>query len=280
MGNSLVYVGVWEYGKKYKKNNIVVDPTDKILYACDKEVSSYENPSNDHGTWTIFFSHEWIDSSNPVSNTKSSFEMSFFYGIFTTSDCCCRYDHDKRLSIYDASVCPHQHQQFGQEVARFAKVHIHKLTSLNIPINLVGKQIGDCFEYNPEIASVNIKNSGMYRFTYNVCYHGSIYDFKCIVAKSDGTDNIDAFTNSHNKSTNRHIYDKTSDKYYENVSSKEHLEDITQYINHTFIAYINVNSSNKINLLLNFTKRNIGKIIFLHPVETWINIEKISDGIL
>lgn len=263
------YIGKWIYGNNYVKNNIVVDQIDSSLYICCQSNKSHLQPSLDNVNWSKFI------PVNPINAHE------YFYGLFTNSTCCCYYDNNLRLTLYDKSNCPNSHNNINEsKINLYIQQIISINEQINIPINLIGSMSGISYSYNKELDAIYIISHGLFKITYNVCYHGSIYDVMSYVKIVKDNDDEEIFSNSKNKSTNR-INNDNDDSYYEKIKDQHHYDDITQYINHTFIGYIKESKSrqHKIMLMLRFSDKNNGKSIFIHPIETWVSIEKIVDKI-
>lgn len=270
------YIGKWVYGNNYIRNNIVIDEIDSSLYICCESNKSHLQPSLDSNNWSPF-----MPISNLGNNKNINTNNEYFYGLFTNSTCCCHYDTKLRITLYDKSNCHHSHNSINEsKINAYMKQLITINEQINIPINLVGSMIGLSYNYNKELDSLYILGYGLFKITYNICYHGSIYDVMSYVKIVKDNDSEEIFSNSKNKSTNR-INNDNNDDYYEKIKDQHHYDDVTQYINHSFVGYIKESKfkKHKIMLMLRFSNRNNGKSIFVHPIETWISIEKIIDKI-
>ena len=259
-GNAVIYSGEWKYGTKYKKNNIVYDKETNQLFICDDNPVNFVYPHLDNTKWSLF-----------MPTIESTIHKSSLYGINVTQQCCTKYNTDKNVTLYDTSKCNHNINTTLKQVHQYTSYTITS-KSMHIPINIIGQIVNTDISYDNN--KIFITTPGLYKITYNICYHGSLFNtISCVTKTNNG--NIELFTSSKNKSINRLSTDKTKESYYTD-STKKNINEITQYINHTFMAYINEKNTNEINLMLIFSSSSINKIIFIHPVETWMFIERVS----
>jgi len=278
LGQNIVFRGKWNHDHDYRKNHIVLGMLDNNLYIAKRDTSSKMNPSEDHDNWDIFFSKSWFNTTSLPDMPSTSNPL--FFGMFANEVCCAGYNKDREISTYNSKKCTHEHKRLEDSQIYGYKKHTIDDKMYTVPINLVGKS-NTIYQYNSNMESLYIKQEGTYRFTYNLCYHGSIYDVKTMISIEDRDLDSDQqiITFSVNKNVNR--FDTTmKDKYYENIKDNDHLDDITQYVNHSFIYQVKANKRENVRyqtcLKLRFTKKNKGKKIFIHPVNTWLSIERIN----
>lgn len=261
-GNNIVFRSRWAYETEYSKNHIVIDNNDYNLYICKSNLKSYTNPSADHENWDIFFSNDWANAEN-----KNDISSSLLFAVFSNNTCCIRYDNDQNHSVYDPSNCQYRHKYITESNLYNFIEYIVKNDTFTIPLNIINTLNNSYYKYNNNLT---IRENGYYRITYNITYHGSVYNIKSAVSVFFTTEEY--ITYSVNRSVNR--YGSEDDSYYENIEDEDKLEDITNYINHSFITPLKKGQT--IKLLLKFTKRNMNKKLFIHPLNTWITVEKVQ----
>jgi hypothetical protein len=162
-----------------------------------------------------------------------------------------------------------------------------------IPLNLIGKNTGQSYDYIDGNNAVYIINPGLYRITYNITYHGSIYDFISTVRMTDESDpdnkkELNHVMHSYNISRNRPYEeydnndDKSKDKKY---TSMKNIDRYTKIINHSFYLLDKkrddlddpMNVSYKLSLCMKKYSKNVGKKLYIHPITTWMCVEKVSE---
>jgi len=250
---STIFRDNWISGISYQTNDIVV--SDNCTYICIKN-NTDANVKN-----------------NAYWQKLSGQSQSILFAFFTSESCCYKYDENAGISVF--TKCKHQTPE-ESEMYGSKQLEVTEDIDYILPFTFITKNDTDCFEFKDDC--IHIKKSGYYKVTYNIVYRGSVRTVisKMIVTNSyqedtDGDYNVF----STNKSVNRMHNDDRNDEYYLN---EDNMDETTQYINHTFFIPIpnDKHVSHKLEMALLF-KNSIGKVILLHPIETWINIERIGD---
>ena len=261
LGDFMVYRGHWSEND-YKKNHLVLH--ESIIYICKRECISRMSPDIDYENWDIFFSSLWFDKSNQ-----------FFLGFFSNDTCCTEYSSGKQQTMYTQRNCNH-HSLEDSNIYDHRRMVI-KDTFYEVPINCIG-HMTSLFNYNPNYYNLIISEEGVYRITYNIEYHGSIFNVIGLVTEEDLDLNTRPQTIrfSVNKSNNQ-IDSGIERTFYEGT---EDVEEITEYLNHTFYYTVTKNKNDKTNYLLKlklkFLDNNYNRVLYLHSLNCWMGIEKIK----
>jgi len=204
-----------------------------------------------------------------------------FFGMFANQICCTGFNKDRNVSMYNSNKCKYEHKHITDSQLYEYKKYTINDKMYKVPINLVGKTNNNVFQYNSNMESLYLIKEGFYRITYNLCYHGSVYDVRTMISIEDRDLDSDPeiITFSINKSINR-LDNTIKDKYYDTIKNDDHLEEITQYVNHSFVYQVKSNRRNntryQLSLKLRFLNKNKHKNIYIHPINTWLNIEQIN----
>jgi hypothetical protein len=234
-----------------------------ILNNTNDKINTVINPSTLKNEIIIDDSIEDLIYNNISSN-------GLFFVIFNNND---QYIYD-RLSN---TTVKNTEKHIEQNINNIKKIIIKKDIE-TIMLNLVGKSDDFFFDYISSNNSIHIIKNGFYKITYNIAYHGSVYNVKSMISIIDNNlqnNNIQHIRHSYNKSINRPINDILPDSYYE---KEDDFEEKIMYINHSFILPLrneSVESNYQILLNLKFFDNNLNKIIYIHPTYTWMSIETI-----
>tara|TARA_Y100000768_G_C23951905_1_gene670649 strand:+ start:311 stop:1681 length:1371 start_codon:yes stop_codon:yes gene_type:complete len=314
MGRGFKFEGLWEKNKNYKINNAVIDKINMGLYISTKnDPHKNINPSANKNSWKVLFLSEWINIKKELKlfeENKKDLESLISLtnnkllvrnkGQWVQND---RYftndiikynnniyiasnpiksskipsDDMNWILLIETPTTTHNALFFGvlksYTLDNLLKYKIEQVF-YKIPINYVQNNNSQCYNFKED--SVNIIKEGDYRITYNIVYHGSIYDFtsgitiKDALSEQEQKDNYEFISFSLNKDKNRQSNDTIPDNYYETMEN-----DNINYINHSFIIPIKKSEYN-LSLGIKFNKRNVNKTIFIHPIKTFLTIEKIN----
>ena len=288
LGNQFIFRGLWDHEQEYSLNHCVIDKTDRSLYIAKNRIKSNVPPSGDDN-WDIFFCSYWIKPTTsfvdtPIQSAPNTLIQSTptvqpdvlrpdvirpdvlpsnFMGIFTNGHCCCHYDALTGLSVF--SPCENHKSPEESNMYNNFTIKVNKIITA-LPLSLIAQNNTKYYDYDIDNGMVYVKEPGFYKITYNITYHGSIYDVKSKV--SIIRNKPEPIMYSNNSHVNRQLTDQIIDKYY---LENEQL----RHINHTFFLPIkDGNAGLMLNIKLN--EYNTGKIIFIHPIQTWMVIEKLS----
>jgi hypothetical protein len=281
--NSFYLNNVEKMNNKEEKNKRMESYDDKLMEDI------YEDLLIPEDSCTIPELENLPKLNNTVNNCQS---IPTFFSVFTNGACCYKFNKKLGMSVFDVENCCYGHKS-PSKMYSCKKIYLRNDNEIILPLLLVAKN--DTGYYEQTDSLISIKKHGYYRVTYNIAYHGSIYDLlsKVNVVKQDKQDTL---LYSVNKSNNRLLpYEiltcdslqllpgDDKDKYYEYDGTKsETLDKLTQYINHTFYLPIKKESNNKKNyfsvqLTLKINKYNRNKVIYIHPIKTWISIERLDN---
>ena len=218
-----------------------------------------------------------ITKNKSQDKKHSTFKEALFNATFVNGSCCIKCDGESKTSMIDYDNCPHGHQDKSTStIYQLQEIDIDENSNvIAIPFSFINICNGCAFDYDSESKNISIKEPGFYSMTYNITYHGSIYNFlarvttfqrecNCVVGKIIPT--------SVSKCNNRPVCDAQSAEFYNCPCD---VEDVVNTCNFTF--FFCLKEGNICNLLLNlkFPPTNYCQKIFIHPIKTWINIQKL-----
>jgi len=298
MPSGFTFRGKWTEDETYKHNHCVLDDISNELYICKKTLCKGVITS-DNSTWVLFMptlndnlqkGSLWTlpnESTSGESLNESLIESKIlsdesysntvrtnvsFFSIFTTESCCYQYNERSGVSVFNQNKCPHKHD--SPELSNmydFKRIKCHE-TFIKLPLPMITKNDSEYFDYNNETGGIIIKQQGYYRITYMITYHGSIYDMISSVYNID-----ESILYSVNKSINRSRNDVTLDTYYDySGNDDERTDDLMRCINHSFYLPVK-NDDVELILTLKLNKHNKNKILYIHPIQTWMTIDKIDN---
>lgn len=266
-GNNFVYRGQWDANDIYKINHTIINPDDKSLYISKNNNESNFLPHEDNNKW------ELILQNNGNSNTNNTYSPITFFSLYTNSSCCIKQDDTSDLSYFDFDNCLNGHKSIDESnMYDFTVIKMEDNAKL-YPIDccMIKKTDLDYYEYNDIDKTILIYKDGFYKMTYNVVYHGSVYDvITKILIKNDNK--WEELIHGTNKDYNRHLSDSRQDICYEKPDS---IDDVFRCINHTFPFSVK-NGQKEIKFLIKINDYNTNKKMFIHPLKTWINIEYVN----
>ncbi|MBA42822.1 MAG: hypothetical protein CMF62_02295 [Magnetococcales bacterium] len=273
-------------------------------------------PSSNLNSWNLIFSSQWLDIKNEITEFKNAKEdlKSLFdktnqqsiiknKGKWRSNE---RYlSNDIVISENNVYIAQSAHRSDNppykdkfnwqlifetpttthnalfyavlklHSIGNYAEIKVNKMVE-KIPMNFIKNNESSCYLHKNN--SVHIIKEGDYRITYNITYHGSIYKLLSGVLIKDVLNETskkpEFISASINSNKNRFINDTMPDTYYENPT-EDNIDELVNHINHSFIVPI-YGSEYSLTLGLKFNKRNNRKKAFIHPLKTWITIEKIN----
>lgn len=252
---------VWNSNTTYVKGSCVV--YDSIIYKC---VKSNKNsiPTENLSDWNQMCK---VDKSN-------LYNVPIFYGILVSNDSKYTLDKQKKISIVDEQTESISEEKIKSDADLFQDIEFElvmkdckenqdckKFDGLKIPINFVGKNNVDYYDYISASKNFFIIKSGYYRITYNIVFIGNFNEVKTYVNMNWG-----------NRKEN-------SEQVCASIKYESCFPGKYKYINHTFPLPVSKPGNNRIDLMCTLiTYSNDAKQkIKLIPVNTWINVELISD---
>jgi hypothetical protein len=316
LGRNFIFRGMWNKTEVYKKNHAVVDSLNKSLYLSKRD-NPHKNipPSANKNSWHLVFSSDWLDVKNEIKKFKEA--QKDLEGLinqtnqktliknkgqwkntdrYFTNDIV-NYQNDVYICkqanrnennpsinninwelIFKVPTSTHNSLFFASlktsSANTFLEFRIKKKLEF-IPLNHILNNESRC--YDNKRSNVTIKENGSYRFTYNIVYHGSLYNLTSGLTIMDNSSessdqNKKMVSYSLNNSQNRMNNDTLPDQYYEKINN---LEENIKYMNHSFIIPI-YGGEFTLSLALKFNPRNVNKKIYIHPQKTWMTIEKIN----
>jgi len=195
-----------------------------------------------------------INSSNWKQLTENiDIIRPMYYSIFLNGSCCHYYDEN--ISKIDSSRCIYKHKNPNEsDLYECRKIEIDGEDEIIVPLSYIKKCTKNYFRYNENTKNVIILKPGLYRLTYNIAYHGTIYDVNSMISTLDKLDPI--------------LLSMSNNVNYVK------MHETVKNINHTFI--LPLKQETQLLLILKFMKHNHDKMIWIHPVRTWMSIEKIN----
>lgn len=262
--NPFVFRGTWTFGYTYAKNDIISDPYTKDIWIamCDIDTSCKIDCN-----WALLIPypkiHPIITSNNDeqsevINNcffdtteshhhhnhtTHSSIGIPFFYGILVTNDTKYTIDHHTKISI-TLNDTP-ENNISKQDM--FQDIKLEKKNEIIIPINFVGKNDTNYFDYKQK--TIYIINDGYYKITYNIVCNG-----------------IDDLITTYINLTNTE-----SEQVCASIKKTKSDDSYPTYISHVFV--LPVDSIVKVDLVCSYAK-NVP--LYVTPVNTWITIEYMN----
>lgn len=217
----------------------------------------------------LYYKNKYGSIYDVTSNTKNN---SIFSAVYLNSVCCVHYDEHMGVSTFDTTRCSHNHITINESnTYNYTKIpYVPQIYIRTFYVNLNDTKVYEYDEYNGYIL---LKEIGHYKVTYNITYHGSINEVIFgIITKTENKSEEIPF--SINKSRNRCICDTKEDTYYDENNDDNKIEEIMTTVNHTFM-FLSKESCN-IQILIKLGEKNKDKTIYIHPLNTWILIEKIN----
>lgn len=256
--NPFVFRGTWAYGYSYTKNDIVSDPYTKDIWIamCNIE-SSHKIDSHwallipypkiqpitlTHDSEVInngFFDTTESEKHTNLQVTNTSTGIPFFYGICVSDDS--KYTIDLKTKV---SITLNDSTEDISKPSMYSDIKIEKSNEMIIPINFVGKNDVQYFDYNNK--KMYIVKKGYYKITYN------------IVCSGFG----DSITTYVNTETSSHTTGQVS-------ASVKKTKD--SYISHTFI--LPVDEEIQVKLVCTYTGSND---LLVTPINTWFLMEYMN----
>ena len=263
-------IKIWRIGKVYTINSIVF--FENKLYKCIKinTSSSNNNPS-------LIKNSLWISLNSEIEKDNSNKKSSVFYGFVVNNDNRYMIDSKTKVSVANDSMVDLQSNPQDTNISSqseffdklnyeiqmldfvIGKTKLKKYTKFKIPINCVGKNSADKYDYIECNKNIFIVKKGCYKITYNIAFKGT----------------FDKFTSYINMNV-----DNQQDLNQICASEKTLIidKDDINYVNHYFILPIDNNNSNRIDLVCDMvskSKTNNHELSIL-PIKTWIFIESID----
>jgi len=206
----------------------------------------------------VYFKNRFKEYLNLCQKTKSfnkvNFKKELFFGIFVKQSCCYIYDKLSGISNLELSQCVNNHTNPNDSINNLLKINI-KNEILNIPINVIIKNNTSSYDFIND-GSIIFKKKGFYRITYNIVYEGNLSKIQSKIIAFNGN-NYEEIPYSLNKNNNVCINE-------------------IEVINHTFFLQIKNNLIGlKLYLSLIFINQ-MNKTVIIHPVQTWLHIEKLQ----
>jgi hypothetical protein len=270
-------IKIWRCGKKYDSGSIVFFKNK--LYQCKKLHDSADN-NNPRTIDDPLKRKLWVslksdmDSNDTVINRRKP----LFYGVAINNEEKYVLDSKTKTSIVNNSQQTDNFvtseissdlfdkMQYEMEMIDFPfsessqKYKIKKYAKFKVPINFVGKNNVETYDYIECTQNLFIIKEGYYKITYNIVFEGAFDKL---------TSYVDMNINNEQKSNQVCASVKTI-----NVD-----KDDMNYINHTFILPINNNNNNnRIDLVCDIMCRDKSSVqhIIIVPVKTWIFVECID----
>lgn len=276
--SSFMFRGEWNSNTQYKVNHSVADPINENIYVCKKVCKGISTNNFDY--WDLFVDKN-VNLEEPLIipefETPSLFvtEIPAFFGVFTNGTCCYKYEQSLGISVFNKK-CPNNHKSPNVSTIYNTLRIDYKKDILVIPTYLIAKNNLKYYDFNSDNFIV-IKEPGYYRITYNLSYHGSIFDIISGVSTIDNN-NIDFIPYSISKSINRYINDEKNENYYDyNDNNPDILMELAKNINHSFYLPVKHKKPYIISLAIKINKNNVNKTLYIHPVKTWLCIDRIGD---
>jgi hypothetical protein len=269
-----LFRGEYKNKTNYFVNDIVLYQNN-VCMCIENVIDSTVQPDLDGRKWIILnkdtcFPHDnsdKLEDNNTVEIICDKQEKKLMMVLYTTDNCCFKYSEFKGLSVFDPATCKNKHQDPSQ--SKMYDYLSSNKQNIKLHMGLVIENNKAYYDLNDETNNIIIHTEGIYRITYNVRYHGSIYWVISSLYKIFENQQ-DIINESISRSTNRPFNDVEEDRYYEH-----HQDDdlISNNINHTFFLFLKKGLPIELYLELKFNQNNI---IFVHPLTTWISIERVS----
>ena len=281
--NNTLFKKEWTKGMYYKTNDII-DYLGNI-YICMSSILSNDIPPKDIDNWNLLFTNkidfrgEWDNSveyeknnivtyggSVYISNAKNIHQVPsiencwnlllqnnsrcVFYSLCVNNLCCINFLKNGESEI-NCDSCENNHTIEDTNVYDYLYFKYDNNARL-FPINLgYINQTHNIYGYNFETTEILIQDPGFYKIIYNIVYNGDVSELTGCVSVTM------------NNKTSELI---TSVKKCFNSDDKEH------HINHTFFCRLRNICS--LRLLVKFKENDNGKHVYVHPIKTWLCIEK------
>jgi hypothetical protein len=309
--NAINFTGMWRKNFTYVKDNIVLDESVDCMYISLSKFTSLDKPSEDmdENHWlqlTRFpiFTGKWHSDTTYLQNQivsrkdgiyiakrnviKENFVTDDWSQIFSTSDiklpifysllaskeiaCCLRYYSDEGKSM----ILPCK--EHSDPDINIWDERILSPTSFDpIVFPIIAKCDEPFYEFVDRKKSIHISHSGIYKITYNIEFHGSIHmlhALACIKNDLIPDAKTEAIKNSSCRYWHRPKNDSESDDVY---CDSENLGINTSNIQHSFVLPLEVEPVSY-QLTIGYRVYGIdkGKLLYLHPLSSWILIERLS----
>jgi len=205
---------------------------------------------------------EFIDKIDEKKTTthKHHFNIPFLYGVLVSNSDKYTIDEETGISVLrnntatDKSIDSSDPDLFQIITIplKFATKNIFK-----IPINFIGKNDINYFDFNEKTKNIIIKKNGYYKVTYNIVLYG---------VNGEVTTYIDSLSET------------DSDQIFASVREKKCFANDNTYIHHSFPLPIHKTTNNRIEFMCSITTKTETKISLV-SVKTWILIELLSEGL-
>lgn len=251
------FQGVWEPGE-FEKNSCVIDPETQDYFISQNKIISTDLPSKesqDTDDWKLFMKKEIQQTTIPL-----------VHAFFTNGSCCFKYDIKQNRCVFAPEVCPYEHEDPDQsQIYLPQKININEETNLIIPLNFVTYCDSNYFKVNQDPKTVEILKLGIYRVSYSVTYHGKL---TCLTSQ---------ICTVEEESKDQYEVEPILYSINHNYRNIDNGSDQISVINHTFILPVREKNIHLImSLLFPDTDIENKKSIYIHPVQSWMSIEKLN----
>lgn len=213
----------------------------------------------------------------PIPTQSLSNYIPILFGMYINGSEYVKYNEKNGTSIFNPLTCSND-DGLQNKLDMYNYKKFTYAPKIELPINLIAKNNPDYYEYHENNESIIIKEKGYYKITYNITYHGSVYNpiFNIIVTdiNTQKTEHILYSIHKNNTGVNNDTDNGLYDYEGNNVSV---LDDLINTTSHNFLLPIKETGIYAIKLMIKLTESNKNKSIYVHPVKTWIAIEKLAN---